>query len=54
MGFVWARFSEAGRTVALCHTAKPLGQKIKAWICELVDFTIIRHPAGLRGGCALG
>ena len=27
MGFVWARFSEAGRTVALCHTAKPLGQK---------------------------
>jgi hypothetical protein len=31
--------------------------KNKAWICELVGFTILRHPeygGGLRGGCALG
>ena len=30
--------------------------KNKAWICELVGFTILRHPAvrGLHGGCALG
>jgi len=29
--------------------------KNKAWICELVGFTILRHPAiqGLCGGCAL-
>lgn len=35
------------QTVALCHTKVQFG-KNKAWICEPVDFTILRHP-GLQG-----